>query len=1518
MTVIDKITFLFNMADEQFARELYAEWDGFCRRCVMEVLEEYFSRYDNKDTYIEIDRLELDMGGIQQEDFYDEFPVRLRAALERNFTPESRENGPLQAISPETSGRNEPTAYALEKRLENLLHYLEYGFCLPEWYGQDFNLLEELLHFKEKEETEKFLSLLSARPHVLDRLYLQMDGDRLAEVLPFSAWLSSPILGQHEKQRYLAMALERAPQAIIRFIHETRETGSVEDMAELLESPHVRRIMEAETESHAEIDLPEYWHRLYGWLLEYYPFNGVPMFGDKQHFRLHLNSRLLSFIRKRVHPAYLSKAELTMQFLLEVFGTDYYLTVLDIIYHNQRLNEDGSPASGDSYVWELYYMLLQLSLLKTDTGKANRAGGAPVPGVQGRETGEAMPDSKIRMSGTEKGEIAPESWNEEDRKLSDSALHDVSSRTSAPLEALTKHTGSFEEWLENKGLPDTVKKRLVQRLVQENPEMLIQWVKGRPDKRSLLTLVSLIGKSDILLLAGQVSLQLMEVVSTVMEVVSAMMDVMGGASSSVSWLKGIRDDKLAEALTTVVLEGTGLGIFSPSDASSMQVVQIAELLYKEITGAEVAAITASSDAVSYTAIPSPLQEFVSVVARKAPSLKPADNRTHDVPLSKYLPDSKASDTEWLAPLRIILSDDRIPDEGKRRLVLQWFDSCHGEEDRFVQALLSERLLAKVIGLLGERTLEHIVMRLADAAFFPGSGRNGSFTIRRLIGLFIENTGSVAGFLSRPVGEIWLPLFSWLASHNGKSEDDAVTESVETVVQMISCMTGSSDIMPAINRLIGQIARISPLYTMEAGNESSDETAFVFGPEDSTALALLLRVQEYIRRGKAKEISGLPAGKRVVSEIEPGTERLLETNTATEGYAKKREDDIAVAKIESGAENVNTEYGRLENRQQSLENGQSGMELSAMSAKDSNELQTLFEGYLNDTAGFWEWLRKETFSPIQKREVFRSYATTHPEEAMRLMRETVVSEEDTIHLWGEIIGKDMFLNVVRHTDEALSHTLEQIIKAIETIPTGRNLFPGGNAEREVSLTKALILLFAEGRDWRSMDAEEITSLFLAHWHYVLSGEKEYTDAERKIWMETGQLAAGTVTSAARKVDGNIETVTGNGMPPLLSDLSLWLLSSAASDTAKSQLLRHYARWQPKLLWKLLRSSKAEDATHNSIPIKLWQKWLGTEDWLEMVSGVSLSSGETLRRTIGYISEKYNRTESVLSDGLVRFIAGCPMERAYYGDAPAVIQKYVSGLEPVAGEACVPTFPKGQTTTADGQPKKQEEEDVSMEQPFDTDSMGMGVKNGPEALVEEIKSALHITDAVQHMEEAVQPECIGITNAGLCLLALWLPRLFDILGLLTEDRKDLKDTEARIRAIFILQRLVTDEKREYREQELAFNRILTGCPFHVPLPKALELTGSEMQTIESMLAGVKANWNKLRNTSVKGFQHSFIERPGRMERREDKWVLYVEERAYDILLDSLPWSYRQIRLPWLKKKLNVLWRDKEDFDFENYND
>lgn len=307
-----------------------------------------------------------------------------------------------------------------------------------------------------------------------------------------------------------------------------------------------------------------------------------------------------------------------------------------------------------------------------------------------------------------------------------------------------------------------------------------------------------------------------------------------------------------------------------------------------------------------------------------------------------------------------------------------------------------------------------------------------------------------------------------------------------------------------------------------------------------------------------------------------------------------------------------------------------------------------------------------------------------------------------------------------------------------------------------------------------------------------------------------------------------------------------------------------------------------------------------------------------RTVGTVSEKYGIENKVLAEGLVRFVASYPIERIRYGNASDIVKRYLENVIALSWENGRPEYIRERSTGTgvEGRSEQKEpEEEKQTEPPRPAER-----KTALEAVVKLVEEELHLTDAEQALEEALQPEYIEVPNAGLCLLAVWFTRLFGMLGLLEEKedgKKDLKDTEARIRAIFILQRIVTGEPREYKEQELAFNRILTGCPFYVPLPKTLTLTSQEIQTVESMLSGVKSNWDKLKNTSVKGFQHSFIERPGKLEQREDKWVLYVENRSYDILLDTLSWSYRQIRLPWLKKKINVIWRDKEEFDFENYN-
>ena len=167
-------------------------------------------------------------------------------------------------------------------------------------------------------------------------------------------------------------------------------------------------------------------------------------------------------------------------------------------------------------------------------------------------------------------------------------------------------------------------------------------------------------------------------------------------------------------------------------------------------------------------------------------------------------------------------------------------------------------------------------------------------------------------------------------------------------------------------------------------------------------------------------------------------------------------------------------------------------------------------------------------------------------------------------------------------------------------------------------------------------------------------------------------------------------------------------------------------------------------------------------------------------------------------------------------------------------------------------------------------------------------------------------IPIPNAGLIILCPFLPMLFMRLNMLSEDRRSFNSNESKVRAIFILQRLIANEDKEYDEKDLFLNRLLINYPSNESLPKRLELNQNELSTIDSLLEAAKTNWEKMRNTSMRGFQEAFLRRAGFIEKTEREWTLTVEERAYDILLDSIPWSYKLVRLPWMENILKVNWR------------
>lgn len=165
--------------------------------------------------------------------------------------------------------------------------------------------------------------------------------------------------------------------------------------------------------------------------------------------------------------------------------------------------------------------------------------------------------------------------------------------------------------------------------------------------------------------------------------------------------------------------------------------------------------------------------------------------------------------------------------------------------------------------------------------------------------------------------------------------------------------------------------------------------------------------------------------------------------------------------------------------------------------------------------------------------------------------------------------------------------------------------------------------------------------------------------------------------------------------------------------------------------------------------------------------------------------------------------------------------------------------------------------------------------------------------------------SIRNAGLCLMAPFFSRLFRMWDYL-DDSHAFKNQEYQIKAIFALQYLVTG-KTETDGDNLFLNKLLTGYDLEKPLPvSSCDFSKQELDTLESLQEAVKTNWDKMRNTSIQGIQNTFFAREGTITKDNEEWLLRVSPKAYDILLNSLPWNYRFIKYPWMPLHIRVDWR------------
>jgi hypothetical protein len=162
---------------------------------------------------------------------------------------------------------------------------------------------------------------------------------------------------------------------------------------------------------------------------------------------------------------------------------------------------------------------------------------------------------------------------------------------------------------------------------------------------------------------------------------------------------------------------------------------------------------------------------------------------------------------------------------------------------------------------------------------------------------------------------------------------------------------------------------------------------------------------------------------------------------------------------------------------------------------------------------------------------------------------------------------------------------------------------------------------------------------------------------------------------------------------------------------------------------------------------------------------------------------------------------------------------------------------------------------------------------------------------------------VPYAGLVLAAPFLPVLFEATGLLKEGV--FRNTEAQIKAVRLAGFLASGQP-DTPDWELAVAKTVCGL-----MPADTLTTGElpderSLQEATGLLKAMISHWKALGRSSPDGLRQGFLERRGKLSMQQNDWLLQVESRAIDILLDRLPWGFGIIRLPWMTGILKTEWQ------------
>lgn len=156
-----------------------------------------------------------------------------------------------------------------------------------------------------------------------------------------------------------------------------------------------------------------------------------------------------------------------------------------------------------------------------------------------------------------------------------------------------------------------------------------------------------------------------------------------------------------------------------------------------------------------------------------------------------------------------------------------------------------------------------------------------------------------------------------------------------------------------------------------------------------------------------------------------------------------------------------------------------------------------------------------------------------------------------------------------------------------------------------------------------------------------------------------------------------------------------------------------------------------------------------------------------------------------------------------------------------------------------------------------------------------------------------------------MLLWpfLARMFERLALIDAQR-DFQDEVARQQAIALLAHLSTGDP-DPPEYQRTLSKLLCAHDLAEPCMRDVPIPDEHQTEAGHLLAAVIDHVPALHALDIPSFRAAFLVRPAVLGTRDGTWTLQVERQPHDVILDTFPWAWMWLKLPWMPDPLRVEW-------------